>query len=192
MLARQASTLAAAHARGDAAATIQPSQWLPRCVGRPESEILAQPLTEDDARLTVAREHGFVDWETVEKRGNVPLDAGFETAVDAALAGDIDDLGGCLTKSPSLLHARSAYGHRATLLHYLAANGVETWRQVVPDNAADVVGLLIALGADVRATMPVYGGHHTTLELVRTSAHPAVAGVLSAMVEALSSTGDRA
>ncbi len=190
VLTRQVEVLEAAHARGDGAASIQPSQWLPRCLGQPHEAILSVPLDTADARLTVAREHGFPDWETVVTAGNVPLDPAFESAVDLALAGEVRRLGAQLRQMPALALARSAYGHRATLLHYLAANGVETWRQVVPANAADVVRLLIASGAEVNATMPVYGGHHTFLDLLHTSAHPADAGVTQAMAEVLSTTGE--
>ncbi len=147
---------------------------------------MAVPLTADDARWTLAREHGFADWAAVELAGGTLLDARFEEAVDVVLAGDLARLDDLLVTTPSLARARSAYGHRATLLHYLAANGVETWRQVVPSNAATVARCLCAAGADVGATMTVYGGELTTLPLVETSAHPAEAGVTAALVEVLS------
>jgi hypothetical protein len=63
------------------------------------------------------------------------------------------------------------------LLHYVAANGVEIRRQVVPSNAAEIARILLDHGAELRATMPVYGGQYDPLALMRTSAHPHDAGV---------------
>ncbi|MEV6488642.1 hypothetical protein AB0M20_08400 [Actinoplanes sp. NPDC051633] len=62
-------------------------------------------------------------------------------------------------------------------MHYLAANGVEIYRQLVPANAADVAQLLLANGADATATARMYGGDQTVLGLLLTSSHPARAGV---------------
>jgi hypothetical protein len=124
-------------------------------------------------RETSWRDHGFTSWSDV---GGF-TDVDFESAVDALTEGDMGALTRMLDRSPNLTAARSAYGHRATLLHYVAANGVEIRRQVVPSNASDIAGILLDHGADLRATMPVYGGHYDPLALMRTSAHPYDAGV---------------
>ena len=43
-----------------------------------------------------------------------------------------------LASDPSLIHRRSSFGHRSTLLHYVGSNGVETYRQRVPMNLAEI------------------------------------------------------
>jgi hypothetical protein len=187
-LAAQAARLLEAQRASDPAARFQIACWHPARVGRPEHELLADPFTEDDARLTLAREHGFAHWRAVEIEGRAPPDAAFEDAVDATLAGDLERLASLLEASPQLVSQRSAYGHRAALIHYVAANGVETYRQVVPRNADRVLALLIGAGADVNAMAPIYGGI-APLELLLTSAHPRGAGLVDAMAAALKAAG---
>jgi hypothetical protein len=138
-----------------------------------DQHLLHEPLTVDGARFIVARDHGFGSWADVTGMADVD----FESAVDASTQGDAGALTRLLEHTPTLTVARSAYGHHATLLHYVAANGVEIRRQVVPSNAAEIAGILLDHGADVRATMPVYGGQYDTLALMRTSAHPYEAGI---------------
>lgn len=166
------------------AAVVIVSNWHPTLTGR-ASHVLAHNPTQADARTTVAREHGFPTWKAVEDVGAGGFDLSFEAAVDAMLAGEVERLKRALLDTPELVWTRSSFGHRATLLHYIAANGVETERQVTPLNAAELVALLLDAGADPTATMPVYGGQHTTLELLVTSAHPAAAGVTSAVAKLL-------
>jgi hypothetical protein len=89
-LAQQAERLLAAHRRADPISTIQISNWLPRLVGRPAAEILVAEFSLDDARLTIAREHGFENWPQVEDEATQPPDPLFERAVDAAINGDIE------------------------------------------------------------------------------------------------------
>jgi hypothetical protein len=187
-LAAQSARLLEAQRARDPAARFQIACWHPDRVGPAEDERLEDPFTEEDARLTLAREHGFRHWRAVEVEGHSPPSAAFEDAVDAALSGDLASLTARLEAAPQLTRQRSDYGHRATLLHYLAANGVETWRQVVPRNADQIVTLLISAGADVEAVAPIYGGA-TTLELLLTSAHPAAAGLTDAMAAALRNAG---
>ncbi len=80
---------------------------------------------------------------------------------------------------------RSAYGHRATLLHYTAANGIEIRRQVVPTNAAEVIAALLDAGADRSAKLHAYGGEFDVLAMFKTSAHPHDAGVAPEVEHAL-------
>ena len=61
--------------------------------------------------------------------------------------------------------------------NYIGSNGVETYRQRVPLNLAEITRLLIDAGADVNATANMYGGGSTALGLLVTSDHPARAGV---------------
>lgn len=181
----QADTLWEAHASKDPVACVQLSNWLPRCIGKQESEILETPLSIEEAKLAVSREHGFTGWEVLHQSDTIKLDASFEEAVASVLKGDIKALRLQLEAEPGLVRSQSAYGHQATLLHYLGSNGVETWRQVVPMNAVEVATLLIDVGADKEAQMAVYGGQFTPLELMSTSAHPQAAGIADALAVVL-------
>jgi len=185
VLERQAATLHREHAAGNPAVAVQLSNWLQRCVRRTDRQILDEPLTLDEARHAVAREHGFADWAEAMDAADRPLDAPFEAAVDATVTGDLDRLATLLDEQPDLVRRRSPYGHGAMLLHYVAANGVETWRQTVPANAVSVARLLIDRGADVKATARMYGGDHDTMALLVTSAHPAEAGLTEPLARVL-------
>ena len=59
-------------------------------------------------------------------------------AVDAVVTGDVAALERLLRENPELVRARSTREHRATLLHYVAANGVEDYRQKTPRNAVEI------------------------------------------------------
>jgi ankyrin repeat protein len=113
--------------------------------------------------------------------------ATFESAVDAVTSGDAATLESLLRDHPDLVRARSPREHRATLLHYVAANGVEDERQKSPGNAVQVAEILLRRGADVDALAETYGGgtSQTTLNLLVSSVHPARAGVQAALVETL-------
>ena len=115
----------------------------------------------------------------------------FEAAVDAVVSGDLETLKTLLHDNPSLVAARSSRDHRATLLHYIAANGVEGDRQKTPPNAVEVAQLLIEVGAEVDALAETYGGgkNQTSLNLLLTSAHPARAGLQADLVRTLCSAG---
>jgi ankyrin repeat protein len=75
--------------------------------------------------------------------------------------------------------------HRATLLHYVAANGVEGYRQKTPANAVDIAKMLLQAGAEVDALADMYGGRHTTMSMLVSSCHPAKAGLQVALVDTL-------
>jgi ankyrin repeat protein len=113
----------------------------------------------------------------------------FESAVEAVVAGDLDTLKSLLRESPELVRARSARPHHATLLHYVAANGVEDERQRTPTNAVDVAKTLLDAGAEVDALAEAYGGRCTTLNLLVSSCHPAKAGLQVALAETLLDAG---
>lgn len=148
-----------------------------------------------DAQVTIAREYGFASWPMfvqhvtalAHARSSV---AQFESAVDAVISGDVATLARLLGERPHLTRERSTRAHRATLLHYLAANGVEDYRQQSPPNAPSVAQTLLDAGADVDAPATAYGTRWaTTLELVVSSVHPAKAGVQVALVETLLDAG---
>lgn len=187
-LADQADILFDAHRAGDPAVFMQIASWHPKLVGEKAQAILAHPFSADDARLTLAREYGYQDWNDVEKNGAQPPNETFEQAVDIALAGDLDGLRALLASAPALARQRSDYAHRASLLHYMAANGVESWRQVTPNNADVIVAALIGAGAEVNASATMYGGARP-LGLLLTSAHPRAAGLTDRMAAQLSAAG---
>ena len=188
VLEKQAQRLKEAYDNEDSAVKVQLSNWHPKCVHLSFRQMLDLALNLDDMRLVVAREHGFEDWQEVIALGRVLLDEAFESGVEYMLEGDISNLEAMLQKNPELTHRSSNYAHHATLLHYLAANGVETWRQRVPANASEIARLLIQYGADVNATASVYGGTYTALELLLTSSHPAAAGIADELADVLRSS----
>jgi ankyrin repeat protein len=143
-----------------------------------------------DAELLVARAHGFASWaefaRQVERLSGDGSDP-FELAADAVVGGGLAALEALLRADPGLAHARSARVHGATLLHYVAANGVEDFRQKTPQNAVAIARALLEAGAAVDAVAETYGGAEaqTTLNLLVSSAHPAEAGNQPALVETL-------
>ena len=190
-LDRQAARLLEAHGRGERAAVVHVSNWHPKLVGGGAEEILAAHFTVEDARATMAREYGFGDWADAEARGREPSDPDFEAAVDVVITGDVAHLDELLARRPELAAARSRYGHRSTVLHYVGSNGVETRRQKVPENLAAIARQLLAAGADVNATAEMYGGGTTTLALLLSSSHAADAGVQDEVAAVLRDAGAR-
>ncbi len=168
--------------------------WLERRMSR--DQVLATPIDADDAKLALARWYDFSDWskledyvEAVGKPGPVQR---FERAVELVVDGDIPTLRRLLAEDPDLVRRRSTRMthfdppvHGAMLLHYLAANGVEGYRQRSPKNAAAVAQVLLEAGADPDALAALYGGQCTTLALLVSSTPPAQAGVQVALVETL-------
>jgi ankyrin repeat protein len=143
-----------------------------------------------DAQFTLAREHGFDSWPKFAKhiealaRKTSPISK-FEQAAEAIIAGDAATLTRLLRENPKLIRARSTRVHRATLLHYIAANGFEDYRQKTPTNAVEIAKILLDAGAEVDAISDSYGGKDTTLVLVATSIHPKRAGVQIALLQLL-------
>jgi len=143
-----------------------------------------------DAQFVIARSHGFMSWPALAQhiehlaRKNSPT-AQFEAAADAIVSGNIQILRRMLQENPDLVRQRSAREHRATLLHYTSANGVEGYRQKTPKNIVEVADLLLRSGAEVDAEADVYGGGCTTLGLAATSVHPEVAGVQEPLLQIL-------
>jgi ankyrin repeat protein len=113
------------------------------------------------------------------------MDHEFEAAVDAVITGDTDALKSLLRENPELVRAHSSREHHATLLHYVAANGVEDNRQKSPENAVEVAKILLNAGAEVDALADMYGGRCTTMSMLASSSHPAKASVQVALVEIL-------
>lgn len=190
-LEHQCQNILKAHSIGNSAVTFHLSCWCTDMIGKASAEILAAELTPDQARQTISAEYGFGNWEEVQALGDTPFDLDFEDAVDQLLSGDLPGLGKSLQQHPELCQQQSQFPHRATLLHYIAANGVESHRQVTPLNAADITQCLIDAGADVNAEANMYGGGSTTLGLLLSSVHPAKAGVVDKVAEVLQKMGAR-
>jgi ankyrin repeat protein len=173
--------------------------WAPRRMT--EDEIRAVPIDAADARLALARWYDFRDWPALaEYVASVADDDSpatkFETAVEAVINGDASGLKAMLAANPDLVRQRSTRinsfdppMHRSTLLHYIAANGVEGYRQRTPKNAVEIARVLLEAGADANALSHAYGGDCTTMSLLVSSAHPARAGVQAALVDTLADFG---
>jgi hypothetical protein len=156
-----------------------------------------QRLVEDGtlatAQFVVARAHGFESWAELSKHladiGQSHSSIGrFEQGADALVAGGAVTLRTLLRDDADLVRARSTRRHRATLLHYVGANGVENYRQRTPQNIVAITEILLRAGADVNAVADIYGGS-TTLGLVATSGHPERAGVQNALMQVLLNHG---
>lgn len=166
----------------------------PRFRGLTDAEIRDRPFVLADAQLVIARLHYFESWprllrhiETLERQD--PRVRRFEDAADAIIAGDTGTLSALLTDHPELVRQRSTRAHEAPLLHYVAANGVEDYRQISPPNAAEVACVLLDAGAEVDATSKAYGGGYTALGLVATSTPPRRAGVQIPVIDLLLERG---
>ena len=142
-------------------------------------------LKKKDARLTIAREYGFRKWKELKKLAKKKFNPSFEAAIEHLLNGELQELENLLIENPKLIKQRSKFGHGATLLHYTASNGVEIWRQRVPENLPQMTQCLLDYGADKNAKMSVYRSEFDTLALLESSAHPFDAGLGEEMLRVL-------
>jgi ankyrin repeat protein len=159
-------------------------------------ERMAASCALSEAQAVIALWHGLPTWaafvshvESLAQPG--PEVAGFEAAAEAIISGDIPTLTRLLREQPTLIRARSTREHQATLLHYVSANGVEGYRQISPQNIAEITKILLDAGAEVDARANVYGGGWTALGLVATSEPPRKAGVQLAVIDVLLEAGAR-
>jgi hypothetical protein len=169
--------------------------WLSKNLS--DAEVRSVPIDLSDARLAVARGYSFQDWERLVDWVQEVLHEGspvakFESAVEAVISGDVGTLERLVNENRALVQARSTVvacfdppKHQATLLHYIAANGVENYRQKSPQNAVDVAKILLNAGAEVDALAAMYGGQWTTMSLLVSSSHPAEAGVQIELIDTL-------
>ncbi len=168
---------------------------------RVETRIRESRLVNSDARLVdaqyfLARMHGFESWPKFATQiralqsANSP-DAKFEAAADAIVSGHIAALRKLVDENPRLITARSQRSHHGTLLHYVAANGIEGFRQKTPKNIVEIAKLLLDAGADVNAECEAYGGGSVVLLLAATSVHPYRAGVQEELLQVLLDRGAR-
>jgi ankyrin repeat protein len=169
-------------------------KWLPKSI--PDSEIRDATLSLDDARLAIARSYDFLDWPSLAAHVEAVTQQGpvleFESAVEAVVNGDLAVLQDALRRDSALVSARSSRVcafdppmHRATLLHYVAANGIEAYRQKTPPNAVGIARALLQAGAEPDALADMYGAACTTMSMLVSSSHPAEAGLQVPLVELL-------
>jgi ankyrin repeat protein len=169
--------------------------WLSKDLS--DEEVRTMSVDEGDARQAVARWYDFAAWQSLREYVDAVTAPGsavhrFESAVEAVVNGDVEALSTQLRDDPELVRARSTRvthfdppRHRAMLLHYIAANGVEGYRQRTPTRAVAVATLLLEAGAEVDALANLYGGECTTMSLLVSSCHPANAGLQVALVDTL-------
>lgn len=201
----QAITLFAGHRAADPAAINlfhrkhprfldEKIKWRPKFI--PDSEIRDAALSIDDARLTIARYYEFLDWPSLAVHVAAISMPGpvfeFESAIEAVINGDLAALEDALRRDPALIRARSSRVccfdppvHRATLLHYVAANGVEGYRQRTPRNVVVIARTLLRAGAEPDALADMYGAECTTMSMLVSSRPPANAGLQVPLVELL-------
>lgn len=156
-----------------------------RAAGDPAATLAA-------AQFAIAREHGFTSWPKFAQHLAGLADGPtkrYEAAVDAIVGGDLRALESLLDEDPGLVRRRSTRVHAATLLHYVAANGVEQYRQKTPPNAVEIADLLLRRGSEPDAIASMYDDAYTTMELLVSSSHPAEAGVQVALVHKLADFG---
>lgn len=133
------------------AALEQIRAWHPRFDGWSDDEILRAPLTEADAQLVYAREHGFERWSDLVQRVDLLASAAhpeatepFLAAFRALQAGDAAALDSLLRGHPRLAHELGTNGN--TLLNLAVSLAARSDRG--PAGMAPVETLLAA-GADV-------------------------------------------
>jgi hypothetical protein len=111
-LSESALRLVAAHQRREPTVARELAAYVPRFYGLKAAEIFASSLTEDDARLTVARRNGYPSWEVLrdEVAAGDPFDR-HKTDVDPAryvskamAAADLPALISIVDAHPELLH----------------------------------------------------------------------------------------
>jgi len=162
-----------------------------------DAPIAAYETPRKDAQLSIARHYNFQDWPALEQyvaavtQPNSAVHR-FESAVEAVINGDLAKLAALLKRFPELARARSKRitnfdppVHGATLLHYIAANGVEHYRQKTPPNAIAITRALLKAGANPNATAGLYGGRCSVMSMLVSSSHPANAGLLEKLTSLL-------
>ncbi len=194
-----AKELVKAVKRLDAAQAARLTWNHPKFRGKSGHDVVREGVSLADAQHVIARESGFESWpkmtqylDALHAEPDGPA-AIFEDAARAIIRGDVGELERLLHAHNELAVMRSPRHHRATLPHYVAANGVENEHQIVPPNAVEIARTLFAAGADavVDATADIYGGGGGSTPLVAlvTSAHPHDAGVQPDLVRAFCDAG---
>jgi len=156
--------------KGHAARSPQVAQLLrefhPRFARALDAEVFGAKLSLSDARLAVAREHGFSSWARLKRHIETPTlsdrldlkhhgrieDDKFRRAVDLLDAGDVDGLRAFLKGHPGLVRQHvlfegGNYFHSPTLLEFVAENPIRHGR--LPANIVDVARVILEAGPDL-------------------------------------------
>ncbi len=152
------------------------SNYHPDWLGATSSAIFNASLPTSELELTILKEYGFHHWDELSF-SPIPLQHHFELAIDYLLTGKFLSLRELLETNPELLHMHSHYGHKAGLIHYIGTNGIELWRQQVPENIGEMTRLLLEYGANPLMNNHIYGGTDHVASLIKSSAHSWDAGV---------------
>lgn len=135
------------------------AQYLPQCYGQSLADVLARPITLDDARLVVARRHRCASWETLlqnaastarwneQRRRGAPADSPAERARAAIRACDIVALSAVLNADPDVVIPSVIDVHFRLSLARVAIVVEFTTRDPA---ARAITNLLTARGADVQ------------------------------------------
>src|SRR5690606_22344476 len=109
----------------------------------------------------------------------------FEAAIRAIIEGEEATLRSILAEDREIVRRKSSAPHGATLLHYVAANGVEDEFQKTAANAPEIARILLEAGAAADAYLVAYGRKATTLEMLVSSWPPFERGVQEQLVQTL-------
>ncbi len=170
--------------RADERVIFEASNYHPDYIGASKERIMKSEMELEDFQLVIAREYGFTNWRAVKDCSTTSLNTTFEICVDDLLSGNAAKVKATLVEHPQLINMRSPYGHKAGLIHYLGSNGVELWRQVVPQNLVSLLKLLIDFNVDLSMQANIYG-HNGLLALLTSSDHPWKAGVAQEAIAVL-------
>jgi hypothetical protein len=163
-LEAQVEDLRRAHAKRDPQAAHRIREFHPDSHDSSDTQIQQTQLRLRDAQLTIAREYGFLSWETLNNHIEKPSRAGdlnllhheriedpvFRRAVDLLDAGDADGLRSHLRDYPDLVHQHVTfeggnYFQKPSLLEFTAENPVRHDR--LPPNIVDVARVILDAGA---------------------------------------------
>jgi hypothetical protein len=180
VLARAVRHLLARHGAGDAQAARQLAAYVPRFYGlRPEAA-LAATVSEDDARLAVARQYGFASWEAAQgsaggqekaRRQSTWEGIAPEREADAAIAaGDLTALERVVATHPELLRPGAADADDEAVGRPLVAAAIRHERRLGANAMRPILDWLAARGGDRQRELnaQLCGHLHMTADEVRT------------------------
>jgi ankyrin repeat protein len=112
----RAAGMLSVHATGERNALRLVRQFHPSFRGASETDIRNAALTQADAELIQAREHGFATWDAfaqhIEALGKGEVSEPFRRAFEAIRADDLDAFKSLLAAYPDLVNAKGTNGNR--------------------------------------------------------------------------------
>ena len=116
----RAAGMLSVHATGERNALRLVRQFHPAFRSASETDIRAAALTQLDAELILAREHGFPTWDTfahhIEALAKGEVSEPFRRAFEAIRADDLDAFKALLAARPDLVNAKGTNGNRLLML----------------------------------------------------------------------------